>query len=689
MHVSRLQEGDILLFSGVRAASHSMRIGTNSVYSHVAMVLRVNGKLAAVQASPNPLYVFDVFGDEAFGGVYATSVEEELKTGMYDKVDVWRTPLLSCIGPTARHRLAQVYGERYEESGTALVCTACGCLSLEAPSMSCGELVATLMEHANLLPPDWNVHIAVPADFVGYPEVKLVGSLQIPAVSRSVFWNGAAAPPMSRTALARARSLLADEACASSSGDCETAILDERRARAGLLVPALLALAWGVSRAFWPVGRISAPIGLVIVLSYCAITVRTTLPRAIAAALVLGTLARQWVVFFESATACWVAWTCDFVVFSLAMYTAMRNGPRPRGTLWASATAVTVSAYFASAIFAPHVPAWVALLGVACLAAAWQSIGLQRARTLIRTSFPAFVLAVAVFGGVLAGFLYVSLGSFASLRTMEDAFAWADSQNLHGSAYTLFEESTPPNGATHEAVYTRLIDNIAQRGKNESVSLKLQQFSDSRHASREAMNRVCTHAAQRHVRCIISAFASADAEFEAYQYLSSTLPPDRKRYLGLCLEADVDQWSTQMQRVRYVAHSGGAVRWVKGAWYRGSTVSGERWTRVTERYVAVAMSLADRGEDHIIATHDLLTYDTVHALRPVTKCEWAVFYYAWSRLRKYPGDSYKVSLFFGDGGGGSQSQSYANTFLRLLDQRTYGLTLSHASIRKERGLLGL
>ena len=688
MQISQLREGDLLLMSGIRAASYSIRIGTNSTYSHVAIVLRMNGQLAAAQASPNPMYVPDVFGNEAFGGVYATSIEKELKTGMYEKVDVWRTPLLSCIGSSARHKLAQLYGERYEESGTALSCTACGCLSLDTPSMSCGEFVTTLMEHASLLPPKWNVHIVVPADFMGYPEAKLVGSLHIPRISRSVFWNGAFAPPMDPVSLTRTRSLLKAEANASPE-TCLKTLPDERRSRVMLLAPSILALAWGVGRAFWPVGRISAPIRLVLVLSYCAVTVHAPLPLGMVAALMLGTLARQWIAFLQSASACWVAWSCDFAVLSLALYIAMRSGPRPRGTLWASATAAAVASYFALAIFAPHVPAWLPLLTIACLAAAWQSIDLRRAHIRVRTSFPAVVFTVAMFGGVLAGLLYISLGSAAPLRTMNDAFAWADSQHMQSSAYTLFEGSALPTGETHEAAYIRLIDRIVERGKNESVSLKLQQFADAPDASREAMNRVCTHAAQSNVTCVISAFQCAEDEFNAYQQLSSTLPASRRQYLGLCLEADVGHWATQARRLAYVVNSGGTVRWVKGGWYRGNTVSGEQWTRVTERYVAAAMSLLELEGPHIVATHDLLTYDTIHDLIPDKKQEWAVFFYAWSRLRKYPGDSYKVSLFFGEGGGGFQAQSLANNLLRVLDQRTYGLTLSHGRIMEEKRLINL
>lgn len=166
------READVLLLRGVRVLSHAVRL-FSSGWSHIALALRVQGKLCLCHSTPNPAGVTDALAGVSFGGVTVTPLEESLASGVYDRVCVLRKDR-----PAASHdimrRLVDVYGLPYEQSATALLTAGCGagCVTT-TDSFSCAELVFLLL--------GLDGHRAKPADALRLKGYASVGCLDLPA----------------------------------------------------------------------------------------------------------------------------------------------------------------------------------------------------------------------------------------------------------------------------------------------------------------------------------------------------------------------------------------------------------------------------------------------------------------------------------------------------------------------------
>lgn len=170
----------MLLLRGVRVVSHAVRL-FSSGWSHIALVLRVKGRLCLCHSTPNPAGVIDALAGVSFGGVTVTPLEDSLASGVYDRVCVLRKD-----GPADSHaimrRLGDVYGLPYERSATALLTAGCGagCVTT-TDSFSCAELVFLLL--------GLDGHRAKPADALRLKGYASVECLDLPAKVFAYLFN--------------------------------------------------------------------------------------------------------------------------------------------------------------------------------------------------------------------------------------------------------------------------------------------------------------------------------------------------------------------------------------------------------------------------------------------------------------------------------------------------------------------
>ena len=200
---NELQEGDILLLSGSRLASNVICCFSEG-YSHVAMVLKFDGRLYACHSTPNPASVVSLFGD-VHSGVMATFIEDVVESAFYTSIDVYRSSKISNSAiKNAKDVFIENYGKPYEKSCMALICAACECCPVVTDnSIFCSELVGNMMKQ---LSPE-NPHMSVPSNFLEIDGIRIVGHLALPPPG-CWFCNFFSEKPLSMDVAVRRREVL-------------------------------------------------------------------------------------------------------------------------------------------------------------------------------------------------------------------------------------------------------------------------------------------------------------------------------------------------------------------------------------------------------------------------------------------------------------------------------------------------
>ena len=257
-----------------------------------------------------------------------------------------------------------------------------------------------------------------------------------------------------------------------------------------------------------------------------------------------------------------------------------------------------------------------------------------------------------------------SIDFSSSLKTRSEAFSWVDLKNISNSVYT-YHMNVYDTYEKAISEYFELIDDIYKRNKNESISLKIQQFGSSYIEQVNNTKKVCSYSDSLYIPCIISAYTEnyKDDEFSAF---IDIIPYMKNKLLGLCIVVDYNNQTYVNKRIDYVIKYEGFVRLVKGAWYQSSTqyIASYRWKRLSDEYINMAKKLIDTDTRHLLASHDPYVRKYINGTR---LSRWNIFSYTFPQ---YYNDNTIVSIFYGTSK--SASGSIVNTFLRFLSLRTFG-----------------
>lgn len=178
--MTALREGDVLLFRGTGSISHMIGY-VSRTYSHMGMVVLVDGEMHFAHATPNYAKLPSKFSVVPFSGVMATRVVDAIDARLYRSIDVLRIPMNRSEIVACRNEFFRNYGAPFERDACALVCAACKCNPVATKdSFFCSELIARLLASAGRLPRSWDVHGLVPGDFLDLPGSTIVGSLRVP-----------------------------------------------------------------------------------------------------------------------------------------------------------------------------------------------------------------------------------------------------------------------------------------------------------------------------------------------------------------------------------------------------------------------------------------------------------------------------------------------------------------------------
>ena len=163
------------------------------------------------------------------------------------------------------------------------------------------------------------------------------------------------------------------------------------------------------------------------------------------------------------------------------------------------------------------------------------------------------VLCMCFFGLMVLLFciVHVSLYDFETPNTFDDAVTWSDTRGLRGTIYTNL-------GETHKDknTYDMMIDRLHARERGEGVSIKTTDISGN------DLIQVCQRAANKGVKCIVSAYDEPDTEFAIVHAALNGTDYARRKFIGLCLRADQER-NVLMSRLSTILKMGGTVRWVK------------------------------------------------------------------------------------------------------------------------------
>lgn len=152
-----LAEGDILLLRGRRLVSRAIALVSHG-YSHMGLVLRIEGVLCLCHSTPNRI-ARSVFGD-VHEGVQATPIVTLLRSGAYTRAHAYR---LASMTPARRRAARMAFAEAY---GLPFEWAPC-CYATEA--MLCSELVTRML--------GLDERLVRPSDALGLEGLRLVGSL--------------------------------------------------------------------------------------------------------------------------------------------------------------------------------------------------------------------------------------------------------------------------------------------------------------------------------------------------------------------------------------------------------------------------------------------------------------------------------------------------------------------------------
>ena len=264
-------------------------------------------------------------------------------------------------------------------------------------------------------------------------------------------------------------------------------------------------------------------------------------------------------------------------------------------------------------------------------------------------------------------YIYYTIIAFdisSSLSTRLEAFSWIDSKNISNSVYT-YHMNIDETYEKARDEYLELIDDIYERGKNESISLKIQQFGNNYIDQVNNTKKICSYSDSLNISCIISAYTENYRD-EEYNAFIDIIPYMKNKLLGLCIVVDYNNQSYVNKRIDTVIKTGGFVRLVKGGWYQSSTqyIAPYRWKRLSNEYINISKKLIDTDTRHLLASHDPYVRKYINGTR---LSRWNIFSYTFPQ---YYNDNTIVSIFYGTSK--SASGSIVNTFLRFLSLRTFG-----------------
>lgn len=168
--VDELQEGDLITFMSKSSGGNFIGCFGTGI-SHIALVLRFDGKLYLAQAVPNPLTlktkekipVAEGLPGRKYAGVHAADIQATLDTRFYSRVAVLRPtpPLTEGELGAMRARFSQLHGLPYESDMKQLLnsCTNWYALYHRARCATrqewfCSELVADVLKKGGRLQHD-------------------------------------------------------------------------------------------------------------------------------------------------------------------------------------------------------------------------------------------------------------------------------------------------------------------------------------------------------------------------------------------------------------------------------------------------------------------------------------------------------------------------------------------------------
>jgi len=236
------------------------------------------------------------------------------------------------------------------------------------------------------------------------------------------------------------------------------------------------------------------------------------------------------------------------------------------------------------------------------------------------------------------------------LSSRKQCFEWVDHRKKRRSFYTYvaFTDQTETEYDEDVTEYKQLVNVLKERNLGEGVSLKLQQFGNTKEDQRRRLEDVVRHCRSKEIRCILSAFLPDERRYELETYLSL-----KKTYsgpvLGLCLAADANDWQDQIEAVAHVMACGGWIRWVKGGWYKGKT-SVSHWKLISKRFAAMSLVLmyhsVECNRGHMIATHDKRVVSLLKDNTPSEK-DGITILVSYGTYRIRPSDDAEVGMFYG------------------------------------------
>lgn len=683
-----LQEGDILLMKGTRIFSYGIQFLTESEYSHVAIVLRINGGLCLCQSSPNSLKLKDVSGCRPFGGVFASSIHEEIEKRFYSQIDVWRLQSVFEARDDLKTHFFRYHGTPYEEAGIALACAVCKCSVVPTSSFSCGEFVATLLKDVSLLPYERNPYLMVPQDFTKLGGIQKLGRLSLPKNDKKWFFDNSSLPSLTEKEILFLKSFQETSSRRLRQDDPKIQIIEEvlpetpirnaflcstKTKRSGLFrLQSVAAALWCLkileNDAFVALLGVSLSI---LYVCFARAMYDDFLQRLFLPFQILEFSCKFLLAVSERPIFFWTSVACEIGSIGMMLLIAhLSSLPRVQSFAWSFLFMSSLFSYLGGALFEKHeIVAWASIGSLSLLAAVWQKFLIHsKERSLFNVNLIHYVFFSVVCVGLYLPFLTPEL----PLKTMQNAFDWSDERGLERSAYTLFE-NTPGNQTN---AYFELVDSLYSRNLKESISLKVQQFSTDFQESFKHTQKVCSYAASRNITCIISAFDSPEREFASFREISLHFPPEKRAFIGICLEADTNDFETQLRRIREVHEMGSVVRWVKGSWYRGNTISSLKWRILTEKYISISEILCHLNPNHIIATQDPLV---IRYFTESKSCsEITSFFYSFKSVKRSLSLTNYFAIFYGEGS--VSTVSHSNLFLRYLHLKTYGMVVSKSRI---------
>lgn len=183
------------------------------------------------------------------------------------------------------------------------------------------------------------------------------------------------------------------------------------------------------------------------------------------------------------------------------------------------------------------------------------------------------------------------------LRVLRDL----NSQKIHGTVDRLGENVTSPEEAAQSRdAYIGVLDEIAARGIDATISVKLTQFGLdlSLDACMENVRKLVARAKELGNR--------VEIDMESSEYVDRTLEVVRRQHEEFgCVRAVVQAYLYRTAPdIDMLCEHGIPVRLCKGAYREPDSVAFPRKADVDRNYVKLMKVLLDRGHDPAIASHD-------------------------------------------------------------------------------------